>query len=452
MKRFTFLAASLTVLFGAVPIHSAHALTLKESLVLAYKHNPLLRSERANLRATDETASQAFSGWLPTATFTHERGKENSKIGNAPQNSFITETRTFQLVQPLFKGGATVASMKRSKAVIAAGQQALLETEQQVLLQSVTAYMDVFRDKKVTEISKNNENVLQEHLDATKERFDLGEVTRTDVAQAQARVSRAITDRILAEGNLEASRATFKRVIGEDASDLSYPEILPEIPENIGQVLEMALATNPTLKQTEHSYQAAARDVQTLNAALLPTVSFNIVSRRDEGNVTFQGSNFDTDTFTFNTQIPLYQSGSEYSRIRQSKHAKQQRHYLVDEARNTVVETVIRAWEQYQVALATIKSSEDTATANEIALEGVTQEAEVGSRTTLDVLDAEQELFVARTDVIRARRNEIVAIHSLQSVIGKLNAETLALDTPIYNPNKHYNDVRFQTLGLGIQE
>lgn len=445
--RNTFLAFC-TALSVAVPFHVAEAATLKQALETAYQHNPLLRSERESLKATDENASQAFSGWLPTASFTKSIGDERATVGARPESSDHLDNDTLQVTQPLFQGGRTIANMKRAKHQIVSGQASLRDREQRVLLESVTAYMDVLRDTKVLNISKNNEEVLRKHLEATKDRFDLGEVTRTDVAQAEARLSRATTDRIVAFGNLEASRATYKRVIGEEPVDLVYPKELPVIPGTLEEVMKVSLEQNPLLLEQIQNVKVAKYEVNALEANILPKVTFDIISRRDEGGVNFGGVDVDTDQFLVNAQVPLYQSGAEYSRVRQAKQTEKSREYFMNDTRNTVVENAIRAWEQFNVAESTIVSSEDTVRANRVALDGVQQEADVGSRTTLDVLDAEQELFVARTNVIRAKRDKAVANYALLSVMGGLHAKSLGLEVPVYDPLEHYQKVRFQPIGL----
>lgn len=446
---YIFRVITCSLLLG-IPVHVTQAASLSDALIASYKNNPSLKAERSNLKATDENASQAFSGFLPTASFTKERGRESGHFGTRPEAATLTDNETFQLSQPLFKGGETISQVHRANNLIKAARYTLQLREQQVLLDAVTAYMDVVRDEKVLKISKNNEEVLQKHLQATQERFELGEVTRTDVAQSEARLSRATSDRILAEGQLEASRATYKRVILENPVAVSSPKNIPDVPNNLDKVLSVAFKQSPALLKSTFDEKTAKNEVGIFTARLLPDASLNVTSRRDAGGISFAGSELDSDAVTVRVTVPLYQSGAEYSRIRQAKQTESARRYDVDNTRNTVRENAIRAWQQLQVTNATIKSSESTVRAAKVALDGVQQEADVGSRTTLDVLDAEQELFVAKTDLVRAKHNQVVATYSLLGAMGQLTASSLGLKVETYDPVKHYEAVRYRPFGLGV--
>lgn len=451
MRFVSLFACLFSFLVALSPFsHVAHAASLEDALTAAYNKNPQIKAGRSNLKATDETASQAFSGWLPSASFSKERGREEGHIGARPDGSTITDVETFRISQPLFRGGETVAQMHRAGNLSDAGYYNLKQIEQQVLLDAVTAYMDVIRDEKVLKISRNNGRVLKKHGQAIKDRFDLGEVTRTDVAQSDARFSRATSDQILAEGNLEASRATYRRVVLEEPVDLRAPERIPEIPATLDEVIAIALKDNPTYLRSQYEQKAANNDVHIQESRLLPSAAINATSRREEGGLNLGGAEFKNDAVTVNLTVPLYQSGAEYSRVRQAKHTENVRKFNMDDTLNNVRQDAVRAWQQLQVALATIESSQDNASAARIALDGVQEEADVGSRTTLDVLDAEQELFVAKTDLIRAKHNHIVAVYSLLAVMGRLDAASLGIDSDHYDARRHYKAVRFKPFGLGI--
>lgn len=449
ISRFQCIILSALAL-SLAPLHALHATSLDEALIAAYKNNPALKAGRSDLKATDENASQAFSGWLPTARFSKERGKESGHIGARRDSTAMTDSEVWQVSQPLFRGGETYSQMKRANNLIHSGRYTLQQREQQVLLDAVTAYMDVVRDDKVFRISKNNENVLRKHLQATKERFELGEVTRTDVAQAEARLSRAISDKILAEGNLEISRASYRRVVLENPAILEAPRVIPEVPNSLDEVVSRALKDNPAILKSQFDQKAAKNDVNILTARLLPSASLNLASRKEDGGVSLGGSTLESDSISVNVNVPLYQSGAEYSRVRQAKHTVNSRDFQVNDTQNTVRENAVRAWQQLQVAIATIQSSEENVKATKIALDGVQQEADVGSRTTLDVLDAEQELFIAKTDLVRAKHNQLVAVYSVLSVMGQLTAPSLGLKVDHYDPEAHYKSVRFLPFGLWI--
>lgn len=429
---------------------AANAASLDNALSAAYKNNPSLKAGRSELKATDETASQAFSGWLPTATFTKERGREEGTFGTRPESSTITDSEVFRLSQPLFKGGETISQMHRAKNLVKSGRYTLQSREQDILLEAVTAYMDVVRDEKVLEISKNNESVLHKHLQATQERFDLGEVTKTDTSQAKARLSRSVSDKIVAEGQLASSKAAYHKVILEKAVDIKAPKVIPEVPDSLEGVLAEAKKNSPDILSRKFGEKVAKNEVGIFTARILPDASLNVSSRKDKGSLNFGGSDIETDAVTVSVTIPLYQSGAEYSRVRQAKHTENTRRFELEDAKNIVEADAIRAWQQLQVSIATIAASQENVKAATVALSGVQQEAEVGSRTTLDVLDAEQELFIAKTDLVRAKRNQVVAVYSILGVMGQLTAQSLGLNVPHYNPEKHYKSVRFKPFGLGI--
>ncbi len=446
MKRFITYTALATTLLAPL---SSFAATLQEALETTYKTNPELAAERSNLASIDEQAAQAFAGWLPTATFGYDKGHEKVEIGSRPEQSDSTTAMTWRIQQPIFNGGRTVALTHRATQAIKASRATLQVTEQRVLLDAVTAYMNVIRDHDVLELSRNNVSVLEKHLEITQERFRLGEVTRTDVAQAEARLASAISDRTQAEGQFSTSQATYKRVVGVAPSNPVSPTVLPALPTTLDEAIARAKAYNPIVKRAKYSLEVAHYDVNANVAELLPDVALVGTKSDDDGFAAYGGQDYSSETIALNVTVPLYQSGTEYSRIRQAKETKQQRKFLLDDADNSAVEDAISAWENYQVAKATIVSTKASADAAQVALDGVTQEAEVGSRTTLDVLDAEQELFVAKSNLIRAKRNEIVAMYNLQAVMGVLTAGDLKLNVPIYDPEKHYDDVKYKFIGVG---
>lgn len=449
MKRFIYHTALITTLLAPLPSFAA---SLQEALETTYKTNPELAAERSNLASVDEQASQAFSGWLPSATFGYDKGHEKVEVGARPEESDSTTSTTWRIQQPIFNGGRTVALTHRATQQIKASRAALQQTEQRVLLNAVTAYMNVIRDHDVLELSRNNVSVLEKHLEITKERFRLGEVTRTDVAQAEARLASAISDRTQAEGQFSTSQANYKRVVGVAPSNPIAPTALPVLPTNLDEVIARAKANNPAVKRAKYSLEVAHYEVNANAAELLPDVALVGTKRSDDGFAAYGGQDYDSETIALNVSVPLYQSGIEYSRIRQAKETKQQRKFLLDDADNSATEDAISAWENYQVAKATIVSTQSSAEAAQVALDGVTQEADVGSRTTLDVLDAEQELFVAKSSLIRAKRNEIVSMYNLQSVMGVLTAGDLKLNVPVYDPEKHYDNVKYKVIGLGTSQ
>ncbi|MBN8532313.1 MAG: TolC family outer membrane protein, partial [Alphaproteobacteria bacterium] len=347
----------------------------------------------------------------------------------------------------VFNGFGTITATRSADANIVAERERLRGVEQDVLLQTITTYMDVVRDTAVLKLSENNVEVLGKQLQATNDRFSVGEVTKTDVAQSQARQSRATSDRIQAEGNLISSTAQQEKLVGEKPVDLKMPERLPAIPATFEEAQARALAANPLLTRADHLQKAAGHDSYTARSRILPTVAIVGEMRRDDGSSINRGSSYENDSITVTASIPLYQSGEEYSRIRQADRTNERRKEEVNDTRNQVIQNITQAWQQVQTARATIKSNTDSVKAAEIALDGVKQENQYGARTTLDVLDAEQELFQARVNLVRAQRDEVVAVYTLLAAMGDLSARNLQLPVQYYDPEKNYRRVKWKFIG-----
>ncbi len=473
--------------------------SLEEALVAAYTGNPTLLAQRAALRATDEGVAQAVSGWRPTVTasasYTYaDTDGERSSVSAPTAGTFLNEaavgadlnnngniTDSFVITPPtpggevftssiaevakttqyqvsaqqqIFAGFRTFNEYRRAKANVRAGRAELQSTEQTVLLDTITAYMDVLRDEAVLRLSQNNVQVLDRQLEAAQDRFRVGEITRTDVAQAEARLSGAQANLIASEAQLTVSRAAFERVIGDKPGDLSSPPLLPPVPESEAAALAIALDNNPSLRAAKEAEKAAGHAVSVAKGALLPTLSVqgayvdSDTTSEPGGQSVFTGDrNSVTKQVVAQLDVPLYQAGSEYSQIRQSKQLRSQARLQIAEAERLVAESVATAWEGLRSARSTIASSAEQVRANEIAFEGVQQEAQVGSRTTLDVLDAEQELLDSRVTLVRAERDEYVAAFQLLSTIGSLTAQDLNMNVAYYDPDVHYDDVKGQWLG-----
>ncbi len=435
----------------APPFAPATAETLAEALALAYANNPTLQTARATVRIADEAVPQALSGWRPTVTVTGEGGKEGADSSSA----FFTmkEERTPRSIalnfsQPLYRGGRTVAGTREAESQVLAARERLRATEQQVLLDAVIAYMDVLRDQAVVELGRNNERVLRRQLEATRDRFEVGELTRTDIAQSEARLSRATSERIGAEGVLVASRATYMRVIGIAAGALALAPPYGELPGTKDEALSIAEAESPALLAARYDEQAAGHAVRVVTGRLLPTLSLNGVASRAEDRSS-AGSRTDVARIVAQLSVPLYQSGSVWSQARQARETRNERRIRIDESRRDVIEEVTQAWEALQTARARIQSDGDQVRANAIALEGVREETTVGARTILDVLDAEQELLDSRVSLVRAERDEYVAAHRLKQAVGRLSAHHLGLAVDLYDPGGHYQAVRGKLFGFG---
>ena len=428
--------------------------TLDQALAAAYLNNPILLGERVSLRSTDEQVPRALSGWRPTVRVTADIGKADVDSESAVSSS--NEVRTpasvaLKLTQPLFRGGLTVAQTRNAENLVLADRARLVETEQSVLLSVVSAYMDVLRDREVVDLAVNNERRLRRQLQAARDRFEVGEVTRTDVAQAEARVSSSIAERVRSKSDLVVSRAAYLNTTGSLPENLTPPPPLTGQPESELASREIATKHSPVILRALYIERAARADIDIRMAALLPTIELSGEFSRNEDSSS-RGSLTTRREITASMTIPLYQSGAEHSDVRAARELASQRRIEIEQSRRAVLENVTRTWEDLLTARAQIAAFRDAVRAAEISLDGVEQEAAVGSRTTLDVIDAEQELFDVRGDLVGAERDHVVASYSLQAAIGRLSVRNLGLDVPVYDEKRHYNEVRDKVWGFGKAE
>ncbi len=419
-----------------------------QALTSAYMTNPQIRAQREALKATDEGVNQALSNFRPTITANYQNGRQKVEVNGTNSTTDDVEIRALNLNQPLFRGGRTLAAYSRTRNEVRAGREDLRDVEQNTLLSGITAYMDVLQNQSIVELSRNNEDVLQEQLRAAQQRFDVGEVTRTDVAQAQARLARAKADTVEAVGNLESAMASFERVIGFAPDQvLTVPQQFPTLPVSLDEALDVGLKRNAALLAANYQYEAADDAIYEEIGVLLPEVSLQGSMQKSDSPNAFDATRIDTDALLLNVSIPLYQSGAEHSRVRAAKKRAKQQQYARDDQGEAVREGIVQAWEDWQTSIATIAAQKSQINAAEVALEGVKQEQRFGERTVLDVLDAEQELFAARVALVQAQRNRIVSIYNLVATLGQLTANDLSLPVPYYDPSEHYDDVQFQFLG-----
>lgn len=427
---------------------SASAETLQDALSSAYQNNPTLQAERALLRSTDEGVSQASAGWRPTVSIVGEGGRKrvNSSVASSDYSASYYTT-TLQIKQNLYAGGGTEAGIAKAEADVQAGRASLLNTEQGVLLDAVTAYMNVQRDQAVLDLNKQNEIRLQRQLEATRDRFNVGEVTRTDVAQAESRLSRARADRIAAEGDLQVSKAFYEQVVGAAPGKLETPKLQLALPMNRDEAVTLATEKNFDVVTRKFEREAAKNTIDVQYADLLPSVDLVADASRAKNTSSLKARN-DEVSLAAQVTVPLYQAGLASSQVRAAKQLEARSAKRIDEATRKAVESSTAAWERLQATRAQIKAYEEEVRAAEIALEGVQQEAAVGSRTVLDVLDAEQELLDARVKLVRAQRDETVAQFDLLSAVGGLTAKDLNLDVAVYDVDAHYKAVKDRWWGV----
>jgi len=453
MNRIRVLGAGLAGLALGLAGVAASAQSLDEVLVQTYESNPRLQAQRAQLRSIDEQVSQAFARYRPNVAVVGSSEASQNELsdvetfgGTTDESQTLWTNRiALNLNQNIYEGGGTVARIDGAVRQVGQQRAVLQSVEQEVFLDAVTAYTDVVASQRVVELAINNEQRLERQRQATVDRFEVGEVTRTDVAQAEARLAGAVADRIAAEGELAQAIARFEAVVGFRPDELTTR--FAELTRPASLVTAQARAEkNPGLTAAEFAVDVALADVRVAQADLLPTVDLaGSVGYIDEPSDTV-GSQTDARVSATIT-IPLYQTGAEYSRVRQQKQVVDQRRRELDDTRRQVTQNVTAAWEGLQTATAAARSFEEQVRANDIALEGVRTEAQVGARTVLDVLDAEQELFESEVDLVDARATEVVALYTLQAAMGELTAEALDLGVEIYDPGAHFRTIRTQSFG-----
>ncbi|MFQ5955330.1 MAG: TolC family outer membrane protein [Kiloniellales bacterium] len=445
------------LLMGLAAGNRAAAETLEQALVQAYLNNPTLQAGRASLRATDERVPQALSGWRPTVTMSGSAGyditdnRARATVGTRRTEATHPTNFDLEVRQPVFRGLRTVSATREAENQVLADRARLKDTEQSVLFQAVTAFMDVVRDQAVLELTINNERVLERQLEAARDRFEVGEITRTDVSQAESRLSRATAQRIAAEGDLTSSRATYEKVIGVMPGRLMKPEVRLALPAKLQESVELASAENPNVVSAQYTAAAASERIKVVRGELLP--EFEVVGKVERTKETGTPQQMsESASVTAELTVPIYQSGSVQSRVREAKQVFGQRQVELEEARRQAIEDAVQAWENLETARAQIRAFQSEVRATGIALEGVQEEATVGARTVLDVLDAEQEFLDAQVNLVRAERDEIVAQYQLTAAIGRLTAEDLGLAVEYYDETQHYRRVRGKWFGLGAGE
>lgn len=460
IRRLLCAGTAMLALAGlAAPLRAQTVDTLVGALVSTYLTNPTLEAQRAEQRATTELVPQARSGYRPQLSFQSNYGRTRidregiaglSGDGAIPgaadtgrDNPVTLDTFDNELVldQPLYRGGRTVNANRQAEALVAAGRNLLSATEQEVLLNSVIAYMEVLRSEAVVELNRNNVEVLQEQLEASRARFEVGEVTRTDVAQSQAALAFAESNLRAAVGQFENARTTFERVVGYPAGQLAPPPPLPELPETLQAAMEISLAENPQLQAAEFTEVASRYNVKVAQGQHLPTLNLQgALSYSEESAIPEDETK--VASVLGRLQFPLYQSGRVASEVRQARQENSRDRLEIAATRRQVLEQVAVAWENLRTARAVTESARSQVRANIIALEGVRQENLVGARTVLDVLEAEQTLLNSRVTLVTAERDAYVAGFQLLAAIGRMSVQFLDLPVAAYDPEVYYEEVR----------
>ena len=441
--------------------------TMELALARAYQGNPQLNAQRAIVRQNDEGVSQALSGYRPTLSATASLGEQYTNttgvippIPPALPNGIsytikgYTTPRSVGLngAQTLFNGQQTANNVRKAESQVSAARETLRVMEELVLLSAATAYMDVSRDTANLEVQQNNIRVLQRTLKDTRNRFTAGQVTTTDVAQAEAQLAAGEASLYAAESTLMTTKANYRRIIGVDPANLAPATPVDRLaPTNLNAAIAVGIAENPAVTAALYGVDVAQLQVKIAEGALWPTLALQgSIQQQTYSNILTP--NLFLGTVMLNLTVPIYQGGAEYSAIRLNKETEGQQRLNVNQVRDQTQANVVQSWGQLQAAKAQVEAAIRQNDAAERALEGVRNEAQAGQRTTLDVLNAEQALVNARVSLIVAQHDRVVASYSLLSAVGRLSAQDLRLPVTIYDPTVHYQQVRDVWFGLRTPE
>ncbi len=439
----------------------APVLPLQSVLQKAYDTNPTLLAERATLRSVEERLPQAWANFKPDIvarggiTSAEQSGSSfNATAGGVGAGTSATGTTSkdisISLTQPVFRGGRSIAQLEAARAIVEAQKASLLQVEQDVLYRTASAYMDVLRDQALVDLNSNNRDVISRQLEATQQRFDVGELSLTDVSQAKSRFAAVEADIIAANGSLRTTRAVFEELVGEMPDNLAQPAIFLDLPQSKEDALIVAERSNPLALAAMFAQKAAESDVDNVFGEMLPEVGFTAEWARtydpQPGIIPEQTNK----SVSLNATIPLYQGGAVRSRVREAKEIALQRMNEISEAQRSARQKAIASWEQIEAARALIEARNAQIKAAGIAREGVRLEEEVGERSILDMLDAEQEYLQAQVDLVGAQRNETVARFSLAAVLGMLTPQNLGFTDNAAEHNVHSDIIKERILNSDV--
>jgi outer membrane protein len=446
--------AALGVVALALAVGPASAESMATALAAAYTDNPDLNSARAQLRAIDEDVPKALSGYRPTVSATIDVGTQTSRQQSPGlemsdwSKGVMPRSYTISVEQPIFLGFRTTNSVKLAQTAVKAAREQLKVVEANTLLDGVTVFMDVIRAQVVVNLTAQNIEFLREQLRAAEDRLNVGEGTRTDVAQTNARLQQGISDYAQAVADLNRAIASYIQVIGHRPESLGgYNGVEKLLPKSVDGGLEIALKSHPSIIAALYNIDVASYNVRIAEGATLPTLGLNAsASRREDQGI--HDTTSDLAQISGRLTVPLYQGGEIAANVRQYKETLGQRRIDLDSARAQVRQAFVSAWGQLDAARAQVTAAEAQVSAQQLVLTGMIEERRVGQRTTLDVLDAQQDLLSARVSLVNAQYTRVVGAYSLLSACGKLDATTLGLAVKVYDPTAHYDAVRDKWGGL----
>ena len=453
-------AVGALLLLAYTGLSPVRADTIEAALVRAYQNNPQLNAQRASVRFTDENVPQALSGYRPRVAVTVSAGEQytdtQTTTGGNTNNLLKSEFRGTNaprsagatLSQTLFNGFQTANRTRAAEGQVSSAREGLRVLEQSVLLAAATIYMDYLRDSAIVEVQRSNVRVLEQTLKQTRDRFNVGEVTRTDVAQSEAQLAAGRTQALTSESNLTTTRSNFRRIIGNEPVSLAAGSPVDRfLPGTLFGAIELGLTQNPNVTAAMFGIDVSHLQVKINEGALFPTVTLQASVQQSYEQTLTVFRTFGASAIA-QLSVPVYQGGAEYALIRQSKETLAQQRLVLEQVRDQTRATVVQAWGQLLAGRAQVQSAQSQVSASEIALNGVREEAKAGQRTTLDVLNAQQALVNARVALVTAQHDRVVASYAVLSAVGRLSPTVLNLGTTVYDPSVHYHQVRDSWFGV----
>ncbi|WP_374708859.1 TolC family outer membrane protein [Nitrobacter vulgaris] len=431
--------------------------TIESALVRSYQSNPQLNAQRASVRATDESVPQALSGYRPKVAITTSGGFQHNDFSvtqGLPSQGLVGNIQAqlkgdrtpvaygATVSQTLFDGFQTANKTRAAEGQVSASREGLRVLEQTVLLAAATIYMDYLRDSAIVEVQRSNVRVLEETLKQTRDRFNVGEVTRTDVAQSEAQLAAGRTQLMAAESNLTTTRANYRRIVGNEPGQLAPGSPVDRfLPATLSAAVDLGLIQNPNVTAAMYGIDVSHLQVKVAEGALFPNVSLQANVQQSYNQQLTVPSQLIASAIAQVT-VPIYQGGAEYSLIRQSKETLAQQRLTLELVRTQARASVVQAWGQLVATKLQVQSAQAQVEASEIAVNGIREEAKAGQRTTFDVLVAQQTLVTARVALVTAQHDRVVASYAVLNAVGRLSPQVLKLNTTVYDPSVHYHQVR----------
>ena len=446
------LLAGIAVLAMLMPM-AAQAETIGGALAKAYLSNPDINQQRAAVRVSDENVPRANAGFLPSVTASANAGLQRTYLEDAPQTGGTnSRPRGYQVsvTQPIYNGDRNGNSVRQAESGVLGAREQLRNTEQNVLLSALTYYMDVLRDAAILDLQRSNVDVLQEQLRQTKDRFNVGEVTRTDVAQAEAARAGAQAQALSAQSNLQSAMAHYRQAVGDEPKSLSpVSPVTRPLPRSLQEAVAISQTEHPAIVASLHGVDAAELAIKINEGALYPTVGLSgSVTKSFDPAQAAPGARALTGYVGAQISLPVYDGGLSYANIRQAKEQLGQQELSTDLQRDKVRAAVVAAWGLNQNSQGIVRAAKAQVEAAEVALAGVREEAKVGQRTTLDVLNAQQTLLSARVQLVTAQHDQVVNSYNLLSAVGRLSVKTLGVAVAKYDPRTHFDQVKSKWFGV----